>query len=199
VEKGVILMMVNYQNQLRVMEIIRFFHKFLQSPGQIGSIVPSSTALAKKITEPIDWEKTVSIVELGAGTGVFTRLIQHLKSSNCKFVAFEKDQEMRERLARQFPDLPCYADAIELSSVLSRLGIGQADCIVSGLPFANFSQEQRDRLVSEIYASLQPGGLFIAFQYSLQMKKQLETTFADVAVEIVPLNLPPAFVYVCRK
>lgn len=192
-------MSINLQPQLRVMETFMFFYKFLQSPGQIGSIAPSSTALAKKMMEPIDWDKTASIVELGAGTGVFTRWIQQYKRSGCKFIAFEKELEMRQRLVEEFPHLPFYEDANELSIVLSRLGIGQADCIVSGLPFANFSQEQRDRLVGEIYTSLQPGGLFIAFQYSLQMKKQLEATFADVSIKMVPFNLPPAFVYVCRK
>jgi len=50
-----------------------------------------------------------------------------------------------------------------------------------------------------VYHSLKPGGLFIAFQYSQQMKKLLGEHFSIEKIEFVPLNIPPAFVYVCRK
>jgi phospholipid N-methyltransferase len=77
--------------------------------------------------------------------------------------------------------------------------IQQLDCILSGLPFFNFSQNLRDHLMDEIYQSLKPNGLFIAFQYSMQMKKQFAQYFAIEKIDFVPLNIPPAFVYVCRK
>ena len=57
----------------------------------------------------------------------------------------------------------------------------------------------RDQLMDQIVTSLKPGGLFIAFQYSQQMKKQLSTLFDIEHVHYVPWNIPPAFVYVCRK
>ncbi|TGV31197.1 phospholipid methyltransferase, partial [Mesorhizobium sp. M00.F.Ca.ET.186.01.1.1] len=98
-----------------------------------------------------------------------------------------------------FPNALFHEDAVDLTRVLADAGLGKADCIVSGLPFANFPQELRDQIMAEVYAALKPGGVFVAFQYSLQMKKQLSTVFENVTVKLVPLNLPPAFVYVCRK
>ena len=77
--------------------------------------------------------------------------------------------------------------------------IDRLDCILSGLPFFNFPQEVRDQLVDQVYRALRPGGVFIAFQYSRQMKRQLGELFEIEQIAFVPLNLPPAFVYVCRK
>jgi len=77
--------------------------------------------------------------------------------------------------------------------------IEQLDCIFSGLPFFNFESELRKTLVAQIVQALKPGGLFIAFQYSLQMKKILSEHFIIETIPFVPLNIPPAFVYVCRK
>lgn len=53
--------------------------------------------------------------------------------------------------------------------------------------------------MDQILSSLKEDGLFIAFQYSKQMKKQLEQHFVIERICFVPRNLPPAFVYVCRK
>jgi phospholipid N-methyltransferase len=52
-------------------------------------------------------------------------------------------------------------------------------------------------LLSEIQQALKPGGWFVAYQYSLQMKELLELRFQTVKT-LVPLNLPPGFIYVCR-
>jgi phospholipid N-methyltransferase len=77
--------------------------------------------------------------------------------------------------------------------------IEQLDCIINGLPFSNFPQAMRDKLIGQIVISLKNDGLFIAFQYSLQMKKQLSKHFEIEKITFVPMNVPPAFVYVCRK
>jgi phospholipid N-methyltransferase len=83
--------------------------------------------------------------------------------------------------------------------VVRQLGLYQVDCILSGLPFTNFSQSLRDRILDGVLEALKPGGLFIAFQYSPHMKNQLSRRFAKVELSFVPLNIPPAFVYYCHK
>lgn len=77
--------------------------------------------------------------------------------------------------------------------------IEQLDCIISGLPFFNFPQAMRDQIVEQIHRSLRDGGMFVAFQYSKQMKQQLGEWFDIEEIKFVPMNVPPAFVYVCRK
>lgn len=192
-------MMIDCHQPVGLRERLMFFYNFLQAPGQVGSITPSSHALAKQMMKPIDWQRAHTIVELGAGTGVFTKWIDELKKPDATLVSFEKETSMRSRLEQLFPGVLFHEDAVELVSVLADAGLGKADAIVSGLPFANFPQALRDQIMEQVYAALKPGGVFVAFQYSLQMKKQLETVFSDVSVKLVPFNLPPAFVYVCRK
>lgn len=176
-----------------------FLHKFLKSPRTIGSITPSSIYLVRAVIKPIDWGTIRSIVELGAGTGVFTEYIQRLKNPNCKAVIFEQDIELVNRLMQLYPRLDYHYNAEDVYSAVQRLGLTEVDCILSGLPFANFPQPLRDRILDGVVGSLKPGGLFIAFQYSLQMRNQLVKRFKRIDLCFVPLNIPPAFVYYCYK
>jgi len=176
-----------------------FLYKFFCYPGQIGSITPSSKRLGRKMASSLPWEDVEFAAELGAGTGAITRHLLDSKGEKTKLILFEKDGTLRDRLTAEFPGYPVYPDACRLREALGSEGVESLDAVVSGLPFANFPQALRDQLMDEIVSSLKPGGLFIAFQYSLQMKKQLKNRFALEAIKFVPINLPPAFVYVCRK
>ncbi len=49
-----------------------FLKQFLLNPRKIGAIAPSGKALAKKMIQPIHFEKAKCIVEYGPGTGSFT-------------------------------------------------------------------------------------------------------------------------------
>lgn len=176
-----------------------FLYKFLRSPRTVGSITPSSRYLAEEMFKHVDWENTRSLVELGAGTGIFTHFIQELKHPECKALIFEREPTMRHQLEAAFPHLYYYSNAQDIYQALQEMDLPQVDVIVSGLPFSNFDQELRDRIIGGVLRSLKPGGLFITFQYSLQMKRQLTKHFADVDISFVPLNVPPAFVYCCQK
>jgi phospholipid N-methyltransferase len=181
------------------MEKLLFLYKFLRSPKSVGSITPSSNFLARAMVKPIDWDKTTAIAELGAGTGIFTRYLHQYKRNDCKVVVFEKDDNMRFRLQNMYPELYYHNNASEIYHVMQQHDIEGFDYILSGLPFANFPQELRDSIMNGVEKSLKPGGLFIAFQYSHQMKRQLSQRFEQVDIHFVPFNIPPAFVYCCRK
>ncbi|WP_103107165.1 class I SAM-dependent methyltransferase [Brevibacillus reuszeri] len=182
-----------------ILEKLLFLYKFSCAPKQIGSLTPSSIFLAKKMLEPVKWNQARHIAELGAGTGAITKYIKATNTENAKVLLFEKDTLLRNKLAERFHDYTCYPDACYLQDALQNEGMDHLDCILSGLPFFNFPQQLRDRLMEQIVISLRPGGLFIAFQYSQQMKKQLSGLFEIEEIHYVPLNIPPAFVYVCRK
>lgn len=178
---------------------VLFLYKFIKCSKKIGSLTPSSIFLAKAMIKPIDWENIRSIVELGAGTGIFTKYIEQLKHPYCKGIIFEQDEEMANRLMKLYRGLHYRSRAEDLYPVLQQLGLSEVDCILSGLPFANFPQSLRDRILDGVARSLKPGGLFIQYQYSLQMKNQFHERFAKIDLGFVPLNIPPAFVYYCYK
>ena len=176
-----------------------FLQAFIRKPRQIGSVWPSSMLLARKMVEPVEWNEVAAIAELGSGTGAITREIKLHANQKADVLLFEKDEKMMENLQQEFPEFFCHQNAVHLQSVMNQHGVQQLDCVISGLPFFNFPVELRERLLNQISKSLKPGGLFIAFQYSLQMKKQLSNLFDVEMIQYVPINFPPAFIYVCRK
>ncbi|WP_054024720.1 class I SAM-dependent methyltransferase [Bacillus sp. FJAT-28004] len=182
-----------------IQEKFLFLYKFLYKPGQIGSVMPSSKFLAQKMVERVPWHEVYAVAELGAGTGAITKYIQEAVHSQTKVFLFEKDPYMLKTLEKNYPNFVCYENSTNLQAVLNQEGIEQLDCVISGLPFFNFNQTLRDMLMEQIVKSLKDQGLFIAFQYSQQMKKQLSTHFHIEEIKFVPLNVPPAFVYICRK
>ncbi|MFC3748561.1 class I SAM-dependent methyltransferase [Paenibacillus sp. GCM10012306] len=182
-------------------DALLFFYKFLRMPMQVGSITPSSAYLAKKMIEYVPWQQATAIAELGAGSGAITQYIASAKSRHTQVLLFEKDAELRQKLTERYPGFLCYPDARHMDIALHQQGLQdeKLDCILSGLPFFNFPQQLRDILMEQISTALKPGGLFIAFQYSQQMRKQLHQQFEIEHVHFVPLNMPPAFVYVCVR
>jgi phospholipid N-methyltransferase len=177
---------------------VLFLSKFIQHPLQIGSVTPSSRYLVNRMAKSVNWSAIESLVELGAGTGVFTRKINQLKSKSCKALIIEKDPDLRNHLSRLYPDLHFGVSAGNFHWMLQNLNIHQVDCIVSGLPFANFAAELQEKILDEITTCLKPDGIFVMFQYSWQMKSKLEQRFHNVSLSVVPLNFPPAIVYECQ-
>ena len=176
-----------------------FLKKFFVEPMKIGSVTPSSRFLTRRMLQSLDWENIDCVVELGAGTGVFTEYIARHKKPDCKVIVIEQDCLMRRQLEARFPDMLFGGQAENLPFILQKFGIVQADCIVSGLPFAVFSKELQERILQGVRVSLREDGRFVAFQYSLQMYLKLRRMFAKVKLGFELRNFPPAFVYDCRK
>ncbi|MGE5458908.1 MAG: class I SAM-dependent methyltransferase [Methanobacterium sp.] len=179
-------------------EKIIFLNQFAKNPKRVGSIIPSSNFLIQTMIEPIVWDDMRTIVELGAGTGVITRYIEEMRHPDSQSYIFEIDNRMRQRLIDMYPDIQCHKNAVDLSAIMFDMN-RTVDCILSGLPFANFDQQLRNQILDAVVDSLKPGGAFITFQYSLQMKQQFEKRFSQVNIKFSPLNIPPAFVYFCYK
>jgi phospholipid N-methyltransferase len=187
------------ESQSVLFQRLLFLYKFIRSPKTVGSITPSSIFLSKEMMKKVDWDHSKTIVELGAGMGCFTSQIQKLKLPDCKVLVFELDPEMCNLLQEKYPDFYFYSNAKNIFSAMKEQGLTEVDCIVSGLPFSNFSVELREHIIDQVFEALKPGGIFVTFQYSLHMKKYLTSVFGEVNISLVPLNVPPAFVYRCKK
>ncbi|WP_319403524.1 methyltransferase domain-containing protein [uncultured Anaeromusa sp.] len=180
-------------------ERAEFMLRFLEEPAKIGSITPSSLFLTRKMLAGLPWERMETIVELGAGTGVFTKYMVEHKPEFCQALIIEQNYEMREKLRRRYPGFYYGAKAEDVSVLLQYFALPKADCVISGLPFAAFSRAQQHQVLLAVSQSLQPDGRFVAFQYSLQLKSVLKKYFREVKVAFMPLNFPPAFIYYCKK
>lgn len=182
------------------MNRIDFLQGFLRSPLEVGSVIPSSRFMIRKIMSHIEDVQPRSVVELGAGTGVITReLSKYCSDQNIPLIVFEKDDKMRAELQQQFPNISIHSDAFDLPQIIVDLKMDHVDCIISGLPFFYFPENKKDELLEKIYAQLPSNGSFIKYQYTTELKKRIMHTFDEVSMNYVLLNIPPTFLYFCKK
>jgi phosphatidylethanolamine/phosphatidyl-N-methylethanolamine N-methyltransferase len=179
-----------------------FLKEFIRENKTVGSLTPSSRFLASKMLENIDYSKSKVIVELGPGTGVFTRKIVKQLPENVFLLVFELNEEFYLQIKNEFnqPNVIIIHDsADQLFNYLKEYNFERADVVISSLPLANFDESLRSSILSKVYEILHEDGKFIQFQYSLQSKKALKCLFKEVKIGFTALNIPPAFVYTCTK
>lgn len=179
-----------------------FLSAFMKYPKEIGSVAPSSKFLTKEIIKNIDFKMSRDIIELGPGSGAFTKVILKKAKPNARLFCFEINKNFCSYLNKNLIDkrlVIINAGAEKISENLKKLDFQYADCIVSGLPFLNFSKHKIKKILEEVKISLNKKGKFILFQYTNGLSKTLETYFSKVERKFVTLNAPPCFVYVCDK
>lgn len=188
---------------------VRFFAAFIRNPFRTASITPSSSHLARAMVADMSLETARVVVELGPGTGVFTHAIDRELRSTARLVCIEVNPDLASAVAARFPRAHVVNDSAEnLVRTLRHLDVHQVDCVISGLPWVLFSGAEQRRLLDPLVSALRPGGSFATFSYShaawlpagRRFRRMLESAFREVQVAAhVWRNLPPAFVYRCRK
>lgn len=186
-----------------------FLKAFLRAPGSVGAIWPSSPFLAQAMVGASSIHRAACVIELGPGTGAFTGHILESLPRGARFAAIEKCPILARSVSKKFPRA-CIIEgcATELGSHLETENIPRPDAILSGLPWAIFSEELQTGILGEIHAALAPEGVFSTFAYygphrlaaGRRFRKNLERHFSDIRrTPVVMRNFPPAFVYSCRR
>jgi phosphatidylethanolamine/phosphatidyl-N-methylethanolamine N-methyltransferase len=160
---------------------------------QVGSIVPSSSFLTKKIIKGIDFNKNLNVLELGAGTGVFTKEILNRMSDDSILYSYENNENFINSLKDINDDRLIIKG--ECVSTLDSLQDGYFDVVISSLPLSNLTKEFKKKIYRDIRTKLRKSGMFIQYQYSLSDYKHIESLFRNCEVEFCLFNLPPAFIY----
>lgn len=162
---------------------------------------PSSPFLAKKMLESIDFKRTKVIVELGPGTGVFTKKIIEKMAPDAIMLVFELNDSFMNQLQRKINDKRVHLihdSAEKIGEYLAQYGFSKADAIVSSLPLANFPIELKERILTESRTAMHDDSIYVQFQYSLNAKRSIKNIFRSVKITFTPVNFPPAFVYTCK-
>lgn len=194
---------------MQLSRTLRFLREFLRDPAHTGAIAPSSPGLATAMTDWIPWDRARVVLELGPGTGVFTRAIRQRLAPDARFMAIELNERFVTELQQQFPDVDVRHDNVaNLEAICAQAGIPTADAILSGLPWASFPQGLQDQCLQAITRVLRPGGRFCTFAYlqglclpaGQRFRRLLSQHFQRVGRSAtVWRNLPPAFVYQCER
>ena len=184
-----------------------FLLNYICHPKTTGAIIQSSKALAQVITEGAVIECANNIIEIGAGSGAFTKEILRKKSPNAKFFAVEINPNFAHKLKEKFPNLDiALGSAKDLSAMMKERDMESADIIISGIPWSFLGIREQSTMLKSIYGALSQGGYFNTFAYHSPLpsakvfKRKLYKTFDKVQKsKSVVLNIPPAFVYMCKK
>lgn len=139
-----------------------FFRAWSRKPLRVASVVPSGQSLSRLITQELD-EKSGPVIELGPGTGVFTRAIIARGVAEQNLVLVETGREFVDMLSRRFPRATVLeADAAELGSFGIR---GPVGAVVSGLPLLSMSTNQVEAILSGAFSHLCSDGFLYQFTY----------------------------------
>lgn len=181
-----------------------FLKKYLTNPGSVGAVCPSSRALARAMVAALDPKPGEPVIELGPGTGVFTRALLDAGMPEADIVPIEFEEAFVTHLRAQFPDMRVvHGNARYLAAIARDLGLGPVKQVLSGLPFRSMSRFNQMAIGSAIANLLEPGGVYVQFSYfaisplpTLVVRRHgLKGEIAD----FVSGNLPPAFVWRYHK
>ncbi|MFE2721207.1 class I SAM-dependent methyltransferase [Kitasatospora sp. NPDC059327] len=156
-------------------EALRTFHT-------TGAPAPSGPGLVNALVVPVTSrpDRALSVLEVGAGTGVVTRRLARVLRPGDRLHVVEANPRFAERL-RQDPELarrgpgiglrlsPCRVEELPEGRPPAPDGGGpegeRYDVIVSGLPFTNFTPAQVRYLLDLHLRLLVPGGELTWFGY----------------------------------
>jgi len=173
----------------------RFFEIAIHDIKTAGTVTPSSKFLIDKMLEPIDFSTAKVIIELGAGDGCVTKEILRRMTPDAELYAFEMKSEFCEILSEiddvRLHIIPDSAEEIEKYVPV------EANYVISGLPMTNFSKELKLKILTAAKKKLKSNGKYIQFSYFPIAYFDYKKVFDKVDLMFTPLNLPPAFVYVC--
>lgn len=179
-------------------ERLAFFTAWLANPLRVASVVPSSARLAAAMTREVS-AATGPILELGPGTGVFTRALLARGVAEEDLVLVESGPEFLGALRREFPRARLLGiDAATLRSA-PLFDARKAGAAISGLPLLAMPTHKVAAILLGIFEQLEDGGALYQFTYGPRapVPRRLLDQLGLQAVRIrtVLANLPPASVY----
>lgn len=176
----------------------RFFEAWRAKPLQIAALAPSGAALAALMTHEIP-PGIGQVLELGPGTGVFTRAIlaRGVRASALTLVEYEG--AFAQLLSDRFPEATVIQmDAAKLIGDV-RFGPGNFGAVISGLPLLSMRPRTVLRILAGSFGALGDGGSFYQFTYgpSCPVSRKILDRLGLKATRVggTFANFPPAWVY----
>jgi len=144
-----------------------FFRRWLANPLQMGSVVPSSRALCRRIVAQSRWDGDQAVLELGAGTGVVSRALLAAGLPANRLVVVEIVPEMADHLRRALPGATVVeGDARYLPSLLPRHFHGRIGTVICGVPLVLLAHADQRRFIDSI-EGVAPGRGFLHYTYCI--------------------------------
>lgn len=175
---------------------------FTKKVGTTGAMFETSPYVVAAITESVNSTKKQVIAEFGAGHGNITKGILARMHHNSVLLSFELHREFCDVLHQNVQDPRVHIindSASELPRYLKEMGIEQLDIIISAIPITILPKSLTEQIMSDGKRLLQNDGAFMQVLYSLRALSQFRQHFPNVTYRSVWRNLPPAWIYTCKK
>ncbi|MBD2842768.1 class I SAM-dependent methyltransferase [Erythrobacter rubeus] len=175
-----------------------FFRGFLEHPRMVGSIIPSSRFTVRQMLAPVDWGKCEVFVEYGPGIGTFCRPVLDKLRGDGALVVIDTNPIYIDYLNRSIRDKRFHAvlgSAENVEQILRDLGLGQADYVLSGLPFSTLPAGVASAIAKATHDVLKPGGGFLAYQFTSAVRDESAPYFERIDAGFEWLNILPCKLY----
>jgi len=184
------------------MTLALFSRNFIKHPRMLGSLIPSSRFLVKRLLDQVDWAKATTIVEYGPGVGTITGQILRRLRPDGTLVAIDTNRDFARYLTRTLRDDRLHVvegSAADAQENLRARGLGRADYVISGIPYSTMDPVIRERILQTTHDVLQPDGTFLVYQFTRAVLPYLRQVFPHVHQEFEPRNIMPARLFYCHR
>lgn len=180
---------------------VRFFATWATSPIKMGSVTPTSRALARLMVEHANPDPAGYTLEIGPGTGVVTQALLDAGIPPEKIVSVEYDKDFCRLLQKRFPSMTIIrGDAFDLDNALGDYRDVTFSAVLSGLPLLNVPRAKRAPYIESLFRRLVPGGKISQLSYSPKAPQDaIPGRFTVEGSKWVTFNLPPGRVWVYRR
>ncbi|MEM0967627.1 MAG: rRNA adenine N-6-methyltransferase family protein [Verrucomicrobiota bacterium] len=189
---------IEYDESSKLNSMRVFVEEWIKRPMEVAAVAPSSIHLARIMAAEISGS-TGPVLEMGPGTGVFTKqlLANGVKPEDLLLV--EKNKRFAELLKQRFPGLNVvHGDAARVDPL--SLGVGRLfGATVSGMGVLSMQWEAVKGILSNSFSNMEEGSAFFQFTYLWRcpVPKALLDELGLKATRIghTVRNFPPALVY----
>jgi len=192
---------MTYTSQIKRDEALLFFKRLLKNPKALGAITPSSLALSNFICRHVEATADSYVVEIGAGTGRFTRALLHYGISPSQLFVVEMDSELCKFLTHHFPQVTVInGDASRLVDILPPHIIGNVSTVISGIPLVNLSESLQAGIADACFSVLSKGGQMLQFTYGpISPLSSRKLGLHKKRLGSVLWNFPPAVIWAYKR
>lgn len=178
-----------------------FLQQFLRHPLQVGSIIPSSRFLERRIVEAAGINTARLVVELGPGTGGTTRALLRAMPRDARLLTIEINPDLHAMVSHINDErlINHLGSACDIDDILSRHNLGKPDAVISGIPFSTMSRDLGTRIIEAVSEVLSPNGRFIAYQARDRVATLCRPIMGTEQAATEYFNIPPMRVYQWQK
>lgn len=179
-------------------DLLPFLRAWVSDPRRVAAISPSGPALTELMTREVN-PQDGPVLELGPGTGVFTRALLARGLDPHDLTLIEAGKDFAHALSGRFPGTRVMCmDATRLAkaNLYPDQNLGT---VISGLPLLSMNPRQVMGVLTGAFRYIRPGGYFYQFTYgprcpvhaNILNRLGLKATRVGHTIR----NVPPSSVY----